>query len=153
VGSFSRALLLTAGIVLFLVALDVVMRQYSAPEHAEEKAVSSASSPRRSPRALAFSPLAFPTIITPYGAAVLILFVSLRAGQTAVVLEVIGLTALVLALDLAAMLTANRILTTPGVAPTLGILGSVLSILQVALGVQAMIDALRLLGVPGLASP
>jgi multiple antibiotic resistance protein len=146
------ALLLTAGIVLFLVALDVVMRQYSSPETKEEKAATPVGSPHPSPGALAFSPLAFPTIITPYGAAVLILLVSLRAGQTAVVAEIIGLAALVLALDLVAMLTANRILTTPGVAPALGILGSVLSILQVALGVQAMIDALHLLGLPRLAS-
>ena len=145
------ALLLTAGIVLFLVALDVVMRQYSTSEKAEEKAPSIPGS-HPSPAALAFSPLAFPTIVTPYGAAVLILLVSLRAGQSGVVAEIIGLAAVVLALDLVAMLTANRILTTPGVAPALGILGSVLSILQVALGVQAMIDALYLLGIPKLAS-
>ena len=145
------ALLLTAGLVLFLVALDVVMRQYSAPESANEHATAPASGVRPSPGALAFSPLAFPTIITPYGTAVLILLVSLRAGQPGVVAEIIGLAAIVLALDLTAMLTANRILTTPGVAPALGILGSVLSILQVALGVQAMIDALYLLGLPKLA--
>jgi small neutral amino acid transporter SnatA (MarC family) len=146
------ALLLTAGLVLFLVALDAVMRQYAAPEKKEEQAASPVGSPHPSPGALAFSPLAFPTIITPYGAAVLILLVSLRAGQSGIVAEIIGLAAVVLALDLVAMLTANRILTTPGVAPALAILGSVLSVLQVALGVQAMIDALHLLGVPRLAS-
>jgi multiple antibiotic resistance protein len=101
---------------------------------------------------LAFSPLAFPTIITPYGAALLILLMSLRSGQTAVLVKIIGIAVLVLALDLVAMLTADRILTTPAVRPTLGILGSVLSVLQVALGVQAIIEALRLLGVPSLTS-
>ena len=148
------ALLLTAGLVLFLVALDVVMRQYSSStENTEEHAApANPSSPLPSVRALAFSPLAFPTIITPYGAAVLILLVSLRAGQPAVLAQIVGLVALVLALDLVAMLTADRIMTTPAVRPTLGILGIVLSILQVALGVQAMIDALHLLGVPRLAS-
>ena len=148
------ALLLTAGLVLFLVALDVVMRQYSSsPENTEEHATPPAgsSSPRPSVRALAFS-LAFPTIITPYGAAVLILLVSLRAGQPAVIAQIIGLVALVLVLDLVAMLTADRIMTTPAVRPALGILAIVLSILQVALGVQAMIDALYLLGMPKLAS-
>lgn len=149
------ALLLTAGIVLFLVALDVVMRQYSAsPENAEEHAATPANSSSAPPsvRGLAFSPLAFPTIITPYGAAVLILLVSLRAGQLAAIAQIIGLVALVLVLDLVAMLTANRIMTTPAVRPALGILAIVLSILQVALGVQAMIDALYLLGMPKLAS-
>lgn len=149
------ALLLTAGLVLFLVALDVVMRQYSSsPENTEEHTAAPAnpSSASQSVAALAFSPLAFPTIITPYGAAVLILLVSLRAGQAAVIAQIVGLAALVLVLDLVAMLTADRIMTTPGVRPTLGILAIVLSILQVALGVQAMIDALYLLGMPKLAS-
>jgi len=149
------ALLLTAGIVLFLVALDVVMRQYS-HESGENAANASASPsppppPARPPSGLAFSPLAFPTIITPYGVAVLILLVTMRAGQPAVVAEIIGIAAAVLLLDLGAMLSADRILTTPAVRPTLGILGSVLSVLQVALGVQAIVDSLRLLGLPGLA--
>ena len=149
------ALLLTTGIVLFLVALDVVMRQYSSsPENTEEHATAPASPGFALPsvRGLAFSPLAFPTIITPYGVAVLILLVSLRAGQPTRIAQIIGLVALVLALDLVAMLAADRIMTTPAVRPTLGILGIVLSILQVALGVQAMIDALYLLGMPKLAS-
>ena len=92
------------------------------------------------------------TIITPYGAALLILLMSLRSGQTTILLGIIGIAGLVLVLDLVAMLTADRILTTPAVRPTLGILGSVLSVLQVALGVQAIVDALRLLGVPALSS-
>src|SRR5262245_23768231 len=144
------ALLLTTGIVLFLVAMQVVMQQYEPHEQAEKAAHPSASADPPSPSALAFSPLAFPTIITPYGAALLILLVSLRSSQTAVVLQIIGIAILVLALDLVAMLAADRILTTPAVRPTLGILGSVLSVLQVALGVQAIIEALRLLGVTGL---
>jgi len=74
----------------------------------------------------------------------------MRSGQTAALLGIAGIAALVLALDVVAMLTADRILTTPAVRPTLGILGSVLSVLQVALGVQAIVDALRLLGVPAL---
>jgi len=146
------ALLLTTGLVLFLVAMRVVMQQYDPHEHSEVPADSATTAAPHSPAALAFSPLAFPTIITPYGAALLILLMSLRSGQTAVLVTIMGIAVLVLVLDLVAMLTADRILTTPAVRPTLGILGSVLSVLQVALGVQAVVEALRLLGVPGLTS-
>ncbi|HEX5075780.1 MAG TPA: MarC family protein [Gemmatimonadaceae bacterium] len=146
------ALLLTTGIVLFLVAMRVVMEQYEPHVQAAETGDRSAVAQPASATALAFSPLAFPTIITPYGAALLILLMSLRSGQTAVVVKIGAITVLVLVLDLVAMLTADRILTTPAVRPALGILGSVLSVLQVALGAQAIIEALRLLGVPALTS-
>ena len=146
------ALLLTTGILLFLVAMQVVMQQYATHEQTETAHHPSASASPPSPTALAFSPLAFPTIITPYGVALLILLASMRAGQTAALLGIAGIAALVLALDVVAMLAADRILTTPAVRPTLGILGSVLSVLQVALGVQAVVDALRLLGLNALTS-
>ncbi len=144
------ALLLTTGLVLFLVALRVVMEQYEPHAHAEKADRPSAVARPTSVAALAFSPLAFPTIITPYGAALLILLMTLRAGQTEILLRIIGIAVVVLGRDLVAMLTADRILTTTAVRPTLGILGSVLSVLQVALGVQAIVEALRLLGVPVL---
>jgi len=140
------ALLLTAGIVLFLVALQVVLQQYEPHDHTKEH--TPPTTPDLSPSALSFSPLAFPTIVTPYGVAVLIVVVTLRAGQPGVLLQVFGITAVVLAVDYLAMLSADRILSTPKVRPALGIVGAVLSILQVALGVQAMVDALHLF--PGL---
>jgi multiple antibiotic resistance protein len=49
---------IAAGLILFLVALQAVMQQYSAvhpPEHSEPPSL-----------ALAFSPLAFPMIVTPW---------------------------------------------------------------------------------------
>lgn len=53
-----------------------------------------------------------------------------------------------------AKMTAGwELLTTPAVRPTLGILGSVLSVLQVALGVQAIIEARREPPVPRSDSP
>ena len=146
------ALLLTTGIVLFLVAMRVVMEQYEPHERTEKTDHPATIARPPSPNALAFSPLAFPTIITPYGAALLILLMSLRSGQTTILLGIMGIAGLVLVLDLLAMLTAERILTTPAVRPTLGILGSVLSVLQVALGVQAIVDGLRLLGASPLTS-
>jgi len=142
------AILLTTGIVLFLVALQLVMQQY-APHHEVAKDAVHSSSPvaTSSPSALAFAPLAFPTIVTPYGVALLILLVTMRAGRPAIILEIVGITALVLALDLVAMLTADRILTTRFVRPALVILGSVLSVLQIALGVQIIVESFPLLRV------
>ena len=146
------ALLLTAGIILFLVALKVVLHQYDPHDQAAKDTPPPATA-AAPPPGLAFSPLAFPTIITPYGVALLIVLVVLRAGQPALVAQVFGIVAIVLGLDYLAMLSADRILSTPKVRPVLGIVGTVLSVLQVALGVQAMIDALHRLGVPVSASP
>ncbi len=145
------ALLLTAGIILFLVALKVVLHQYDShdPAPKDTPPPATAAAP---PSGLAFSPLAFPTIITPYGVALLIVLVTLRTGQPALVAQVFGIAAVVLGLDYLAMLSADRILSTPKVRPVLGIVGTVLSVLQVALGVQVMLDALHRLGVPGLVS-
>jgi multiple antibiotic resistance protein len=78
------AMQLTAGILLFLVALRPVLEQYETHQprtHAE----ASADLPPSSPSALAFSPLAFPTIVTPYGIAVLIIAVTLsRAAMISI---------------------------------------------------------------------
>ncbi len=141
------ALELTAGIILFLVALRPVLEQFT-PHEPEAPAPQPAATSARSTSDLAFSPLAFPTIVTPYGIAVLIMLVTLRSGDTASQMKILGVTAVVLALDLLAMLSAERILATP-LAGALGILGAVMGVLQVALGLQATVIGLRLPGVVG----
>ena len=125
---------LTAGIVLFLVALRPVLEQYATHEPRTQGEVP-AEVPATSPSALAFSPLAFPTIVTPYGIAVLIIGVTLGRHDSDS-----GRVAFVLLLNLLAMLFADRILKAPFVAPALGIVGAVLGVLQIALGVQAAAD-------------
>jgi hypothetical protein len=45
------------------------------------------------------------------------------------------------------MVVADLILKTPLVAAALGILGSVMGVLQIALAVQASVDALRMMGI------
>jgi multiple antibiotic resistance protein len=139
------ALQLTTGIVLFLVALQLVLEQY-APREPQADAPRSAAASAPPPSALAFSPLAFPTIVPPYGIAVLILLVTLRPDK---MLQILGVTAFVLLLDLLAMLSADRILKTPLVGSALGILGAVLGMLQIALSVQVVVRGLRLLGIAG----
>src|SRR5690606_36426043 len=128
---------------LFLIALRPVLEQYE-PKTPQGEASGSDSSPVPSASALAFSPLAFPTIVTPYGTAVLILLVTLRPDHLP---EIAGVTALVLLLNLLAMLFADRILKSPLVASALGIVGAVMAVLQVALGVQVVVDALRVMKV------
>src|SRR5262249_17412097 len=90
------ALLLTMGILLFLIALRTVMEQYT-PREPAAPAAPAAGKPSL---ALAFSPLAFPTIITPYGIATLVLLETLRSGGMVQFLLVVGG---VLVLDLLAM--------------------------------------------------
>jgi multiple antibiotic resistance protein len=135
VGSLS----LTAGIVLFLVSLKPVLEQFANLE-LRSQAIPASDAPVPSPMMLAF-----PTIVTPYGIALLIVLATLRAEDTSVI-QIVGIVAVVLLLDLIAMLYADRILSTPFVALALGIMGAVMGVLQVALSVSVMILALRLLG-------
>ena len=139
------ALELTAGVVLFLVALQPVLAQYDS--HDSQPATPDSDGAPPSVSSMAFTPLAFPTIVTPYGIAILIMLVALRADDPAIAPRLLGVTAAVLVLDLLAMLGAERILKTPFVKPLLGIVGAVVGVLQVALGVQAIVAGLRLLGI------
>lgn len=127
---------IAAGLILFLVALRAVMEQYGAaplPERTEPPTL-----------AFAFSRLAFPTIVTPYGiAAVTILIVLSPDRQTS--LLVAGAVYFILFLDWLAMLTAHVIVRWLG--PLLLLLGVVLGVNQVALGLQLMIG-----GISGLAA-
>jgi multiple antibiotic resistance protein len=88
--------------------------------------------------------LAFPTIITPYGIAAVIIFtaiVSDTSTKVAVFLLALG----VLLMDLLAMLIARPLLKWLG-APLL-ILNAVLAIIQLAFGMQVIVDSLAAIGV------
>ena len=145
-GVSAGALQLTAGIVLFLVALKPVLEQYEPHEARAESAATGAAAAALPASKMAIWPLAFPTIVTPYGVAVLIMMVTLRGSQF---LQVLGVAITVLLLDFLAMLSAHRIVKAPFVATALGIVAMVLGILQVALGVQAIVGSLSLLGLTG----
>jgi multiple antibiotic resistance protein len=132
------SLLLTAGIILFLVALKPILQQFDPQEHRPDAA------PAANPPSPSLMRLAFPIIVTPYGIAILIVLVALRPEEVAFA-RILGVAIFVLLLDLLAMLYANRILRNQLVATAFGIVGAVMEVLQVALGVQAMVAALRLL--------
>src|ERR1700756_5403512 len=136
------ALLLAAGVILFLVALQPVLAGYS-PRGGRVQAAAAAPAP--SEPELAISPLAFPTIITPYGLALLILLFTLYPFGSGG-LGILAIASFVLALDLLAMLCTDLLAKIPFIKPGLAILGCVMGVLLIALGVQAVADGLRLLG-------
>lgn len=135
-------LALTGGVVLFLVALRTVLEQSSgqSPPQETEKQVGLES---------AFSPLAFPIIVTPYGIAAVIVFATIAQDNSSrLTLAVIVLG--ILLLDLIAMLFAEAVLRWIGAA--LQVFAVVLGVTQVALGLQVIVRSLSLIGlIPGSA--
>ena len=83
---------------------------------------------------LAVSPLAFPTIVTPYGVAAVIVFMTLTPDFVRKVRFFAALLGLML-VNLLAMLFAKQVLKYAGMPMQL--LGSVLGIIQVALGCKS----------------
>src|SRR5262245_24228839 len=132
------ALLIAGGVILFLVALRLVLQQY---EHAA-KMEPPASDSQLGGTAIR---LAFPTIVTPYGIAAVIIVLSISPNAWYVVGVAAALIG-VMILNLLAMLYARKILRAIGMMP-LQIVGTVLSVLQVALGVQMILAGFRMIGV------
>lgn len=132
-------LALAAGIILFLVAIQDTVRHFAFS--AQEPPKQPVSQPKIK---LALDPLAFPVIVTPYGIAALIVFLSF-ASDTEVRLQIGMIVALILVLDFLAMLFARKVLASMGIV--LAILGAVLSVVQVALGLQIIHQSLLSLGV------
>lgn len=126
-------LALAGGIVLFLVALQTVLQQFTPPARSEGEAVVPTLS-------MAITPVAFPTIVTPYGIAALIIFVTVSPdweGRLVIGAMLLG----IMLLNLGAMLLARHLLHFLGVF--LQILGAVLAIIQVALGLQIILNSLQ----------
>jgi len=131
-------LALTGGLILFLVALQTVLQQATGPARPK---------PDEPPPGLhlAFSPLAFPTIVTPYGIAAVIVFAALTQDDYAAKLMVAGVVLLILVLDWLAMLFAEAILRWVGT--TLQVFAVVLGVTQIALGLQVIMHSLSMIGV------
>ena len=97
--------------------------------------------------AMAVSPLSFPTIVTPYGIAILIIVMTAAQGDVSRQIGIIGVLLAIMLLNLLAMLFAHKIVKFIVVRITLQILGSVLGVPQVALGIQIILQALILMEV------
>jgi small neutral amino acid transporter SnatA (MarC family) len=128
---------LAAGIVLFLVALLPMVQQFSALGLADGESLPPTL-------ASALTPLAFPTIVTPYGIASLIIFDALAPTVEAELTLALIVLAIML-MDLVAMLLARHILRFMGVP--LQLVGAILGIIQVAVGLRVILGS-----VPGILS-
>ena len=136
------ALMLTGGIVFFMVAIRQLLEQYEPPR------------PPAPAEPLPASPLAaacrlvFPIVLTPYGIAAVIALLA-SSEDTARTVLILGLLTLVMCLDWLAMLFARFILRGFAII-VLQVIGAVLAVLQVALSVQFVLLGLRSLSViPG----
>jgi multiple antibiotic resistance protein len=127
------ALVVAAGIILFVVALKQVLLQYDPPG-------SDVDPLPASPMAAAIR-LVFPLVITPYGIAAVIMLLA-ESGDAARTTMILGILVGVMVLDLLAMLFARKLLVGP-VVLVLQLLATVLAVLQVALAVQFMLMGWR----------
>lgn len=132
-------LALAAGIILFLVALIGILHQF-APAHPESGVAPLAPPSLR----VAMTPLAFPTIVTPYGVATFVVLLALSPNRESQV-SIAALAALVMLLNLLVMLASRRVMPVLGVL--LPILGAVLGVIQVALGLLIIQNSLHAMGV------
>ena len=126
-----NALAATGGLILFLVALLNIISQfhYTPPE----------DSPASPTLSMAVFPLAFPTIVTPYGIAAVIVFMTM-AHDTNGKLIVCAMVTGIMLLNLLTMLVARKI--QKPLMLILPLLGAVLGVVQVALGLEILINAI-----------
>jgi multiple antibiotic resistance protein len=130
------SLMIAGGILLSLVALQLVLTQYGLTQQQP-------ASSEPPDLHLAITPLAFPTILPPFGIAIALtlMIVSTELGLNPWV--VIFLLLMVMGLNLASMLAARPIFKF--VRPvTLKILGFTLGVMQFALGIQFILTGLEI---------
>ncbi|ULQ54115.1 MarC family protein [Flavihumibacter fluvii] len=127
-------LALAGGIILFLVAILNVIKQFSPPEEHPGQDVPTPTLNK------ALNPLAFPTIVTPYGIAAVIVFLALAPDLTTKL--TIGAIVLgIMVLNLVVMLLTRHI--GKYLMLLLAILGAILGVIQVALGLMIIFNQLR----------
>ena len=136
-GLSSAALLLSAGLIMLLIALRAILSQFQPPA----PSVVNENDPAESK----ISPLslAFPNIVTPYGVAALILLLAASEGSRD--FNIFGIFLGVMAINFVAMWFARPILKYTSGA--LQVLSALFGVLQVALAIQLLIGGFRLLGV------
>jgi multiple antibiotic resistance protein len=133
-------LALSGGVILFLVALQTVLQQFVPHETHGEGAPPAAVPTLQT----ALMPLAFPTIVTPYGIAALVTFLGLSPDlETRLLIGAV--VCVIMVLNLIVMLVSRHMMPVLGVL--LPILGAVLGVVQVALGLQIVHNSLKAMGV------
>jgi multiple antibiotic resistance protein len=137
------ALMLTAGILLFLVSLNMVMSQYGTLIGAKPAASASIHPPDPPSLKAVISPLTFPTILPPFGIAIALTIVVGVSQLGLNTTPILGLLLLVMLLNLLGMLAAQPILGL--LKPvTLQVLGFALAVMQLALGIEFILSGIEL---------
>lgn len=128
-------LALSGGIILFLVALLNIIKQFE--PHATDMQFE--ENPTLN---MAMNPLAFPSIVTPYGLAAVIVFLSIAPDLNAK-LNVAGVVLGIMVLNLIVMLLTRYIFKP--LTLILGLLGAILGVIQVALGLMVIYNQVKFL--------
>jgi multiple antibiotic resistance protein len=128
-------LAISGGLILFLVALLNIIKQFGTPTATQEKVITPTLD-------MAINPLAFPTIVTPYGIAAVIIFLALSPDLNSK-LTVGAIVLAIMAVNLVFMLITRYIYKF--LAVFLALLGAILGIVQVALGLMVIYNNLRIL--------
>jgi multiple antibiotic resistance protein len=126
---------IAGGIILFLVALLNILHQFSPIE--DQEGPSKPLTLR-----MAVNPLTFPTIVTPYGIAAVIVAVAMCTDFRSKLI-VLSLVLVIMALNLLFMLT-NRY-TFKVMSVILPVLGAILGVVQVALGLMIIYNQFNVL--------
>ncbi|WP_094674691.1 MarC family protein [Hydrocoleum sp. CS-953] len=131
------ALIAAAGIVLFLISVKTVLSQYGNNEKKQP------TPPPENPLTALISPLTFPTILTPHGIALVMIFMSISQQLDNNSNQILGIIIILMILNLICMLYAKQILNF--LKPTvLQVLGLVLGIIQLALAINYIFAAIDL---------
>jgi multiple antibiotic resistance protein len=129
------ALAIASGIMIFLSSLRGVRALYN-PEPPEPP-------PAQPTMAMVFKPLVFPTILSPYGIGLTLVFMVIASTLDSNPGLILGLLVMIMLLNILAMLFVKPILGFINPA-FLQILGLVLGIMQLVLGVQWMISGIEI---------
>ena len=126
---------IAAGIILFLVALLNVIQQFAPIEIHDKILITPTLN-------MAMNPIAFPTIVTPYGIAAVIVILAYSPEFNSK-LEVGAIVLGIMVLNLIVMLITKYVFKFLSIF--LAILGAILGVIQVALGLLIINNQLRIL--------
>ena len=124
---------IAGGIILFLVALLNIIHQFAPATSQGENVITPTMN-------MAVSPLAFPTIVTPYGIAAVIIFLAMCPDLNSK-LAVGAIVLAIMVLNLIFMLITRYIFKPLSII--LAVLGAILGIIQVALGLMVIYNQLN----------
>jgi multiple antibiotic resistance protein len=126
---------IAGGIILFLVALLNVIKQFAPLEEHENSVITPTLK-------MAMNPIAFPTIVTPYGIAAIIFILAISPDINSK-MQIGAIVLGIMVLNLVVMLITRYVFKF--LAIFLAILGAILGVIQVALGLLIIHNQLRIL--------